>query len=75
MSRREWMRCVGRSRVRGWRATWNALAVRLTMLRRATPRKLANLLAVKLQKRLRTGTVRGRPYRYKIDPSSVCRLG
>ncbi len=74
MPRHEWVRFFRRSVARGASATLDALAVRRAMWRHATPRKLANLLAVKVQKRLRTDRVRGHPYRYKLDPTNVCRL-
>lgn len=40
----------------------------------ATPRKVANLVAIKVQKRLRRDRLIGMPYIYTIDPINVCNL-
>ena len=44
------------------------------MWRRSTPRKILNFASVKLQKQFRRDTVRGLPYRYKLDPTNHCHL-
>ncbi|MBU0743253.1 SPASM domain-containing protein [bacterium] len=74
MPRHEWVKFIRRSIVRGAHATYGAVAVRRAMWRHATPLKLANLIAVKAQKRLRVDRMRGMPYRYKVDPTNVCRM-
>jgi len=74
MSRHEWGRLARRSQIRGPLDTWQAFQLRLAMGRRATPRKIINLAAVKIQKRLRVDKLRCRPYRYKIDPTNTCPL-
>jgi len=43
-------------------------------IRSTTPRKLANLVAIKVQHRLRCERVMGMPVTYFIDPINVCNL-
>jgi radical SAM protein with 4Fe4S-binding SPASM domain len=45
-----------------------------SVLEHSTLRKLVNLLLVEAQYRLRTTTVRGRPYILIVDPINVCNL-
>jgi len=43
-------------------------------VRHSTPRKLANWLLAKAQRRLRVARVYGYPYHYVIDPTNICIL-
>jgi len=45
-----------------------------SVLKRSTPRRLANLLLVEAEYRLRKTRLRGRPYVLIIDPLNVCNL-
>lgn len=70
----EWRWLLRRTRFRGAGDNWRLLREKATILRRATPAKLANAAALKLQKRLGRMRLRGMPYRYKIDPTNRCSL-
>jgi MoaA/NifB/PqqE/SkfB family radical SAM enzyme len=74
MSILQWRLFKARSANRGLVNTWHALELRAAMLRHSTPRKIGNVLLVKMQKWLRRERVVGAPYRYNIDPTNVCNL-
>ncbi len=44
------------------------------LLTHSTPRKLANWLLAKVQRRFRTAKVWGYPYHYVVDPINICAL-
>ena len=45
-----------------------------TLLHHSTPRKLLNLIAIELQRKMRRTKVVGYPYYLIIDPSNICNL-
>ncbi len=65
---------IHRSISRGWPGTHGAITLRWAMLQRSSFKKLSNMLAVKIQKRLQRETISAWPYRYKIDPTNHCNL-
>jgi radical SAM protein with 4Fe4S-binding SPASM domain len=64
-----------RSVSRGFHGTLGAFKLRLMMLEHASILKIANLVIVKTQKRFKCESLRGSPYRYKIDPTNYCSIG
>jgi MoaA/NifB/PqqE/SkfB family radical SAM enzyme len=65
----------GGKRGRRWRNRARIYRFHLgEFVRCTTPRKLANLIVVKAQRRLRRERLAGLPYHYFIDPMNVCNL-
>jgi len=64
-----------RSASRGFNGTFRAFKLRLLILKHASLIKIVNLLIVKIQKRFKCKSLKGLPYRYKIDPTNYCSIG